>query len=253
VNRTSLLPWMAIALLAHGAAYAASDRPLPTPAPPLTPLEVELAPPMEPRPIEPDSMPVPEEVPIGRLPSAPAPPKAAPRPSAASAPSVAVAAKVGALLTSGETADNADPVAFFSDPNGAAYGSGVVAPGGKTMRGVGPTVAAAVSAPPPSRPPLAGLTPAADLSRAPSLEEPDACRGFFPAEAMADSAKVDLVVIVQSSGRVTGATLVRESPEGEGFGPAARACLLSKRFSPGVDRAGREVAASAAVRVHFTR
>ena len=92
-----------------------------------------------------------------------------------------------------------------------------------------------------------------NLSRAPSLDEPDACRGFFPAEAGFDSAKVDLVVVVQAGGRVTSATIVRESPAGEGFGAAARACLLSKRFTPGANRAGRAVTASAAVRVHFTR
>jgi TonB family protein len=66
-------------------------------------------------------------------------------------------------------------------------------------------------------------------------------------------AKVDLVVVVQAEGRVTRVTIARESPAGEGFGQAARACLLSKRFTPGADRAGRAVAASTAVRVHFTR
>jgi hypothetical protein len=166
---------------------------------------------------------------------------------------VAPAAKVGALLTSGETADSSDPVAFFNDPNGGVYGSGVVAQGGRAEHGVGPTVAASSASPLPSRGNSDGVTPAANLSRAPSLDEPDACRGFFPTEAGVDAAKVDLVVVVQAEGRVTRATIARESPPGEGFAQAARACLLSKRFTPGVDRAGRTVTASAAVRVSFSR
>jgi len=166
---------------------------------------------------------------------------------------VAAAAKVGALLTSGETSDSADPVSFLSDPNGGAYGSGVVAHGGQAAHGLG-----SATIPPPPAPSKVdgngdGLTSAANLSRPPSLDEPDACRGFFPAEAAVDVAKVDLMVVVQAEGKVTRVTIARETPQGEGFGQAARACLLSKRFTPGADRSGRAVAASTAVRVHFTR
>ncbi|HMJ52776.1 MAG TPA: hypothetical protein VK540_11890 [Polyangiaceae bacterium] len=246
MSTPSLFPWIAVALCAHGVAYAASDRPAPPASPDTPPLEVELAasaetdPPPDPEPVKDES---PEE------PAAIARP--APRPAATPAPSRAAAANVGALLTSGETADSADPVAFFSDPHGGVYGSGVVARGGQAGHGVGPTVAASVAVPATGR--GAGVTAAANLSRAPSLDEPDACRGFFPTEALVDTAKVDLVVVVQEGGRVVSATIARESPEGEGFGQAARACLLSKRFAPGADREGRAVTASSAVRVHFTR
>jgi outer membrane biosynthesis protein TonB len=249
VNKSSLFPWVAVALFAHGAAYAASQRVRPPVALPIVPLEVELTA-VEPEPPPPPPAAPEEEVhdpaPVVR------PVNVAPRPIAPSAPTVAAAAKVGALLTSGETSDRTDPVAFFSDPQGGAYGSGVVARGGHADHGTGAAVATAVAPPPPPRD-ADELTSAVDLSRAPSLDEPDACRGFFPAEAGFDSAKVDLVVVVQTGGRVTSATIVRESPVGEGFGAAARACLLSKRFTPGANRAGRAVTASAAVRVHFTR
>ena len=250
MNTSSLLPWVAVALFAHGAAYAASERVRPTVAPPVVPLEVELTafdpePPPPPPPAPEEEVPH-EPVPVVR------PVNVAPRPVAPSAPNVATAAKVGALLTSGETSDSTDPVAFFSDPQGGAYGSGVVARGGHADHGTGAGVATAVAPPLPPRD-ADEVTSAVNLSRAPSLDEPDACRGFFPTEASFDSGKVDLVVIVQAGGRVTSATIVRESPAGEGFGAAARACLLSKRFTPGANRAGRAVTASAAVRVHFTR
>ncbi|MET0592495.1 MAG: hypothetical protein ABW133_07340 [Polyangiaceae bacterium] len=249
MSTSNLLPWVALAVFAHGAAFgAAAKHPPPPPEWNGPPLEVDLVPAPEPEPPPPPSEPEPEASP-NSAPAMPQPVKAAPRPAA---PTVAAAAKVGALLTSGETADSADPVAFFSDPNGGAYGSGVVAMGGKADHGTGPVIAA-VAAPAPVRPVVDEVTPAANLSRAPLLEEADACRGFFPTEAAVDSAKVDLVVIVNANGRVKSLTIARESPAGEGFGAAARACLLSKQFSAALDRGGRAVTASASVRLHFTR
>jgi len=249
VKKSNLLPWMAVALLAHGAAYAASQRVHPHVAVPFVPLEIELTA------VDTEPPPPPPPAPQEEVPHEPAPVvrpvNVAPRPIAPSAPTVASAAKVGALLTSGETSDSTDPVAFFSDPQGGAYGSGVVARGGHADHGAAAGVATAIAPPPPRD--ADEVTSLANLSRAPSLDEPDACRGFFPTEAGFDSAKVDLVVVVQAGGRVTSATIVRESPASEGFGAAARACLLSKRFTPGANRAGRAVTASAAVRVHFAR
>ena len=249
MSTSSLLPWVAVALCAHGVAFAASDHTVRPIDPPTTPLEVELAaqPELEPPPPVPD--PAPEDplpAPVARAPTKTAPVPATPPPRAAPA------GNVGALLTAGETADSADPVAFFSDPNGGVYGSGVVAHGGRVAHGTGPAVGPAVVQAPPQRPADAVL-PAADLRQAPALDDPDACRGFFPIEAAVDAAKVDLVVIVQANGRVASVSIARESPAGEGFGAAARACLLSRRFTPGADRTGRAVTASAAVRLHFTR
>jgi hypothetical protein len=249
VSAPNLLPWVALAVFAHGAAFAASDRPMPAVAWSGPPLEVELAPLAEPEPTLPSPEPEQEDAPHPT--PAAAPPMKAPAPRAA-APTVAAAAKVGALLTSGETADSADPVAFLSDPNGGAYGSGVVARGGQADHGTGP-VAGPIATPPPVRPNVDSVTPAADLSRVPALDEPDACRGFFPTDAAVDSAKVDLVVIVNASGRVKSINIARESPAGEGFGAAARACLMSKQFTAAQNRAGNAVTASASVRLHFTR
>ena len=241
-----LVPWVAVALCAHGAAFAASDHTVRPTEPPTTPLEVELA--AQPHPEPPP--PAPEDAPPA--PVARAPTKTAPRPAATPPPPTAPAGKVGALLTAGETTDSADPVAFFSDPNGGAYGSGVVAYGGRASHGKGPAVDPAVVQAP-RQDTADPVTPAADLRRAPSLDAADACRGFFPIEAAVDTGKVDLVVIVQANGRVASVSIARESPAGEGFGAAARACLLSQRFTPGADRAGQAVTASAAVRLHFTR
>jgi hypothetical protein len=250
VSTPNLLPWVVLAVFAHGAAFAASDRPAPAVAWSGPPLEVELTPPPDPEPASPPPEPEHDEAPN----PAPAPvrPMKAPAPRPA-APTVAAAAKVGALLTSGETADSADPVAFFSDPNGGAYGSGVVAHGGRAEHGTGPVATAVAPPPAPVRPSGDAVTPAADLSRVPALDEPDACRGFFPTEAAVDSAKVDLVVIVGASGRVKSVSVARESPAGEGFGAAARACLMSKQFTAALDKAGNAVTASASVRLHFTR
>jgi hypothetical protein len=241
---------MALALGVHGAAFAASERRALPASPNILPLEVELAPAPEPAPSE---MPEPEEEPLRAEPIAPVQAKAAPRLVATAAPAIAAAAKVGALLTSGETMDSSEPVAFLSDPNGGTYGSGVVAHGGTADHGTGRVITA--EAPPslPSRPSGDEVTPAANLSRPPSLEEADACRGFFPREAVVDVGKVDLIDIVQPSGRVKTVNIARETPAGEGFGAAARTCLLAKRFAPAMDRAGRAVTAQTAVRVHFTR
>ena len=250
MSTSSLLPWVGVALCAHGVAFAATDHPVRPIEPPLTPLEVELAVQVDPEPQPAPRAPDPEPDDAPPAPVARAPTKTAPR--SAVMQTKAPAGKVAALLTSGETADSADPVAFFSDPNGGVYGSGVVAYGGQASHGTGSATAPAV-AQVPKQESADELTPTANLSHPPSLDDPDACRGFFPTEAAVDAAKVDLVVIVQASGRVASASIARESPAGEGFGAAARACLLSKRFSPGADRAGRAVTASAAVRLHFTR
>jgi hypothetical protein len=110
---------MVVALCAHGAAYAATDRNVRPVDPPPTPLEVDLAPlaELEPPPDPPAPVPEPDD----------APPAPAPRPQskrverlAAAPPARAAAGKVGALLTAGKTSDSSDPVALLSDPNGGA-------------------------------------------------------------------------------------------------------------------------------------
>jgi hypothetical protein len=60
-------------------------------------------------------------------------------------------------------------------------------------------------------------------------------------------------VRVERDGAVRSVSVDRESPAGHGFGFAARDCLLSKRFTPALDRAGAEVAVVSPVTVRFSR
>jgi len=148
-------------------------------------------------------------------------------------------------------------VSFVTDPNGGEYGSGVVAKGGTAAVGLsGATLPAAptasVVAPPP--PPKATVeAPVENLSRKPSLDVPDACKGYFPSSADDDRAVVTLRVTVRANGEVAAAHVVSESPKGQGFGAAARGCLLARKFTPGLDEAGRPALAQATVNVRFSR
>ncbi|MBN1612692.1 MAG: hypothetical protein JW940_39075, partial [Polyangiaceae bacterium] len=211
------------------------------------------APRVEPPPPPPEQAPMPEPEP--HVPSTPRARVATPPPAPAAA---------GALLTAKE--DPQQPKAaeelvdFVSDPNSHVYGSGVVAVGGTgTMGGRG--VAARVAVPVPTRPapppraprPRDELTPVADLSQKPRLDESDPCRGFFPQSAIDDTAQVGVMVVVAKTGSVGQATVVLESPGGQGFGSAARACMLSKRFTPARDRSGSPAATAVRVNVRFRR
>src|SRR5262249_12676332 len=129
------------------------------------PLEVELAP-AKPEPPAPP-------------PPAPAPTEAASVTRAPRATAVARRAAAGGVLTAPPpTAPNDAPLDFVTDPNGGAYGFGVVSRGG-TATGEGnhgaapvPAVARPVLAPP--KEPLASPT---DLSEKPRLLVQDPCRG----------------------------------------------------------------------------
>jgi hypothetical protein len=81
----------------------------------------------------------------------------------------------------------------------------------------------------------------------------DPCRGGFPPDARDDAGDVSARVIVRPDGSAASASVDAESPQGQGFGAAARACLLATRFAPGVDRAGAAVTAPAVVHVRFRR
>ena len=97
------------------------------------------------------------------------------------------------------------------------------------------------------------ITPASDLTRPARLEEADACRGYFPPGATSDRASAVVSVVVRANGRVASASIVEESPPAEGFGAAAKACLLAKEFAPALGRSGEPTNAAATVRVHFSR
>lgn len=210
--------------------------------------EVELPPPAPPEP-EPEKVSVPE-------PEEPAAPVAT-RTAAQPPPQ---AARAGALLTAKESAPSAkndELVDFVTDPNGTSYGSGVVARGGTADHGArGATAAGVGTAPAPravAAPPGDGLVAPENLSRRATLNERDACAGFYPSEADADSGAVTLRVIVRADGVVSSSSVTSETPAGQGFGKAARACLQKKRFEPSLDRAGTPVAAATTLKLRFVR
>ena len=176
-----------------------------------------------------------------------------------SAPAAAPAARAAALHTAkddGKTPDSDDPLDFTHDPNVVGFGAGVVRVGG--------TAAVSTSAGPAAAPkvaPVAGtgvgsgdaLTAAQDLGRKPSLDESDPCRGYFPRDALDDMATAAVMVVIARNGSVTKANVVSESPRSQGFGAAARACMLSKHFSPALDRDGKPTATAIRVNVRFSR
>jgi periplasmic protein TonB len=99
-----------------------------------------------------------------------------------------------------------------------------------------------------------GKNPAADASRAPTLASGLHWDCPFPVEADdagIDAAVVGLRVQVAADGKVEEAKALTDP--GHGFGREARRCALSKRWAPGLDRAGRPVAAIAMVNVRFER
>jgi protein TonB len=245
----SLVGW-SVALGGHALAVALAPvaRAPSPPAPP--PLVVELAPPAPTPPAPPPPPAAPPEV---------APPQRAaavgeraPQPAAPPEP-----ARAGALVTAkADPAPGADePVDFTNDPSMLGFGSGVVAIGGKAQVGAAraplpaPGVASAASSPRPGD----GLTPASDLSRKPSLGESDPCHGYFPAGARDDTATATVLVTLAKSGAVSAVQLLSESPPAQGFGGAARACMASKRFTPGLDRDGRPAATALRVSIRFRR
>lgn len=244
---SSVLGWAA-AIGAHLllAGFALGER-RPTPPPP-APLEVDLAPLAPPPPV---ALPVPK--PEERAPEPAAPAKAVAAPPAP--------AHVGALVTA--KADPApspahdEPVDFTNDPAALGFGSGVVAIGGKADVGVkqaaaspspGVGTSGAVKGPVGD-----ALTPVSDLSRKPSLGESDPCRGYFPGAASDDVATASVMVTIGKSGAVSSVQLLSESPPKQGFGAAARTCMSSKRFSPGLTHDGKPAATAIRVNIRFTR
>jgi periplasmic protein TonB len=219
---------------------------------PEPPLEVELAPPPPPPPAPAVTPPQPvEERVVAPTPVAKAAAAAPPEP-----------ARAAALLTAkadpapSPTAD--EPVDFTHDPNVVGFGAGVVAVGGKAqvgLAGARPSPAPAATGVAGLAPKSAGdaLTPAANLSQKPSLGERDPCRGYFPSGAQDDVASAAVMVTIGKSGSVSSVQLLSETPPKQGFGAAARTCMASKRFSPGLDRDGKPTATAIRVNIRFTR
>jgi len=180
------------------------------------------------------------------------------RPKAPDAPAPPAAAKAGAVLTAAPAAQEPDaqsePFDFTSDPNSTVYGAGVVAVGGTAAVGARGAQAAG-RAPTPVRapPPGDGLTAASDLSERPRLRNADPCRGYFPKSALSDIATATVRVVIGKLGSVQSASIVREIPRNQGFGSAARTCMLEQVFAPARGRDGRPAATALNVNVTFSR
>jgi hypothetical protein len=227
-----------VTLLSAGSAQGKMERP---------PLEMEI--------LEPPAPPQPEMV----IPPAPEAHVEAqlPRPQGSPPP----AARAGALVTAKVDAPSAQhpdaPVDFVTDPNGQSYGGGVVAVGGKAEIGLATAQAKGTGTSERHTQNTVGagdgLTPLADLSQKPRLEEADPCRGYFPSNALDDVAQVSLRIIVGKTGRVSSVTLLSETPLSQGFGAAARACILTKQFTAALDRSGMPAATTTRINVRFSR
>jgi protein TonB len=238
------------ALLALGAhlgfaLWAPEHVPAPRAVP--APVEVEFAqrepPPPPPAPVAAPEPPAPAPAPVRAAPKIAAPP---------------AAAKAAAVMTAAPTAPDPspsdEPFDFTSDPTSTVLSSGVVAVGGTGAHGLAGAQLGGRGTEPVHAPVRGdGLTAAGDLSQSPRLRESDPCRGYFPSSARDDVAAAVVRVIVNQQGIATSANVVSESPSGQGFGAAARTCMLQQRFSPALDRQGRPAATAVNVNVKFSR
>ena len=147
----------------------------------------------------------------------------------------------------------ADDVVDFGDTfvagAGTTYAGGVTESGGTSERAVRDVRARAGG--------VEGGTGTAlhgDLSQPPALAGGVQWDCPFPEEADdfdIDRAVVALRVDVAADGSVKSAAVTRDP--GDGFGREARRCALRKRWSPGRDRGGNPMNATALVNVHFQR
>lgn len=233
-----------IALLVHMGLVAAAASVPPVPPAPVAVTQVALLPPTK-EPLAPAPAPSPLDP---TPPARPVAPRRARAPRRSAQPAEPPA-RAGALRTVDEAVATPEtPVRFVTDPSGAGFGYGSVARGGSAASAspaAGAAEAAAAAA--------GGTGSAPVLSRPPRLSEADPCRGFFPARARADRGEVALRVRVEADGSVRAVSVARESPVGHGFGFAARDCLLSKQFSPALDKSGVSVAVVSPVTVRFSR
>jgi periplasmic protein TonB len=236
-----------------GLAFAASSLPSPALEQVVRSLqisemvEVEIPPPPEPEPEpEPEAEPKPEP-PVVAKPAEPKP--AAPKPPApeATAAPPPAAAQAGAVLDA--PADIVDFGDTLVTGQSASYAGGVTASNGTATRAVRDVRAQAGGVIGGT-----GTDPNADRSRSPRLTGGDVWNCPFPPEADdfgVDLAVVSLSVEVDASGRVLDASA--KSDPGHGFAREARRCALSKRWDPGLDRAGNPMRAIARVNVKFKR
>jgi len=196
---------------------------------------VEIEPPKE-APAEPEKAPDPEPEPTSIRPTKPS--EAVPAPAAAQA---------GQVLTA--PADVVDFGDTFVTGTGESYAGGVTDAAGTSQHAVREVTARAGGVEGGK-----GTEPPVDRTRAPRLAGGAVWDCPFPVEAddaALDQAVVTLRVEVASDGRVISASAT--SDPGHGFAREARRCALSKRWAPGLDRAGSPASAVAVVNVRFGR
>ena len=209
-------------------------------------VEIELPKPPEPEP-EPEKT---EQEPPAKAPEPvraapkPAPPRPAKATREAPPPAAAQAGKV--LAAADEVVDFGETIVSGNGPN---YAGGVTESGGTATHAVRDARARAGGVEGGT-----GTAPQGDKSRAPQL-----AGGFrwdcpFPPEA--DDAEIDHAVVtlrveVGVNGDVSSARAT--SDPGHGFGREARRCAERKRWTPGLDRAGRPIGAVALINVRFDR
>jgi protein TonB len=184
---------------------------------------------------------------------APEPERAAPEPTRPRVASARRAAPPPAAAQAGRVLAAPDEVVDFGDAfvagKAASHVGGVTEAGGSATQAARDPNAHAGGVPGGAGTDLAG-----DLARPPQLAGGAVWDCPFPIEADdagVDHAVVGLRVEVNAEGRVLSAN-TRSDP-GHGFAREARRCALSKRWTPGFDRAGRPVGAVAAVNVRFDR
>jgi protein TonB len=102
----------------------------------------------------------------------------------------------------------------------------------------------------PAKPPAAGP----DMSRPIALLGGAAWKCPFPPEAdgdQIDRSVVAVLVTVAPDGAASAVGVVTDP--GHGFGRAARACALARRYQPALDRSGKPVSSTTLINVRFTR
>jgi hypothetical protein len=183
-----------------------------------------------------------------------------PRPIDNEPPPPPAAAKAGNLLTASEDvpSQKSDMVDFtHGDGN---WGDGVVSATGTAIHGApnaspSGVVGGTGNGPPPPPPPPPA--PTVDLSRAAKLIDPTGrfCGAeFYPPEADDDNGSVTMLINIGADGASQSVVIQSESPQGQGFGAAARRCFLSKkRFVPALDRSGIAIGKTQSVTINFSR
>ncbi len=201
--------------------------------------EIDTAEPPPPPPPEPEPEPEPEKAP--ETPPPTPEPTDTPPPPTNEAPAPA-AAEAGKVLTS--EPDPNEPLDLTADGflngNGTRFSGGVTAQNGTAKTAVRNPAATPTGVP--GGQGKAEAPPAQDLSRAAKpVSSSLSCSDLWPADTDLNLARVRVLVNVAADGRPKDVTVL--SDPGDGFGAAARRCIMSRgKFEVGLDSAGRPLA-----------